>query len=44
MDRNVTECLNAALKITEIVDELTEGHQIFRAFWVRYLCSGQTGN
>ena len=44
MDRNVTECLNAAMKITEIVDELTEGRQIFRAFWVRYLCSGQTGN
>jgi hypothetical protein len=34
MDRNVEECLNAAMKITEIVNELTEGRQIFRAFWV----------
>ncbi|KAN0096685.1 Fungal specific transcription factor domain containing protein [Hyaloscypha variabilis] len=33
MDRNVKECLNAAMKITEIVNELTEGRQIFRAFW-----------
>lgn len=34
MDKNVTECLNAAMHITDIVNELTEGRQIFRAFWV----------
>jgi len=34
MDRNVKECLSAAINITEIVNELAEGRQIFRAFWV----------
>jgi hypothetical protein len=38
-DRNVKECLNAAMEISEIVNELTEGRQIFRAFWVGSLCS-----
>jgi galactonate dehydratase len=34
MERNVAACLDAAINITTIVNELTEGRQIFRAFWV----------
>jgi hypothetical protein len=40
MDKNVAECLNAAMNITKIVNELTEGRQIFRAFWVSSLLLG----
>lgn len=35
VDSNVAECLDAAMNITAIVNELTIGKQIFRAFWVR---------
>lgn len=35
MEKNVAACLDAAISITVIVNELTEGRQIFRAFWVR---------
>lgn len=34
IDKNVDHCLLAAVKITDIVNELTEARQIFRAFWV----------
>jgi len=34
MDKNVGECLDAAMHIVAIVNELTEGQQIYRAFWV----------
>jgi hypothetical protein len=34
MDKNVNECLDAAMRIAAIVEELTEGQQIYRAFWV----------
>lgn len=37
MDKNVGECLNAAMHIAAIVNDLTEGQQIYRAFWVYYL-------
>jgi len=37
VDRNVRDCFSAAMKIAEIVNELTEGRQIFRAFWVGHL-------
>ncbi|TVY36562.1 D-galactonate dehydratase [Lachnellula occidentalis] len=33
MDKNVGECLNAAMHIAAIVNDLTEGQQIYRAFW-----------
>ncbi|TVY83627.1 Activator of stress genes 1-like protein [Lachnellula suecica] len=33
MDNNVAECLKAAICITTIVNQLTEGQQIYRAFW-----------
>jgi hypothetical protein len=35
MEKNVAACLDAAIHVTLIVNELTEGKQIFRAFWVR---------
>jgi hypothetical protein len=34
MEKNVLECLNAAMQIAAIVNELHEEQQIFRAFWV----------
>ena len=34
MEKNVAACLEAAINVTLIVNELTEGQQIFRAFWV----------
>ena len=37
MEKNVSACLDAAMNVTLIVNELTEGKQIFRAFWV---CAG----
>jgi galactonate dehydratase len=39
MDKNVMECLEAAVHIASIVNELTEGQQIYRAFWVGYFLS-----
>ena len=36
MDKNVGECLDAAMHIAAIVNELTEGQQIYRAFWVSF--------
>lgn len=32
-DQNVEECLKAALSITTLVDELLQGHQMYRAYW-----------
>jgi len=37
MDKNVDECLSAAMHIASIVNDLTEGQQIYRAFWVCYV-------
>jgi hypothetical protein len=34
MDKNVADCLNAAMSITTIVNELSEAGQLYRAFWV----------
>ena len=34
MEKNVAGCLDAAINVTLIVNELAEGRQIFRAFWV----------
>jgi hypothetical protein len=34
-DQNVTECLKAALSIVELVNELVQGHQLYRAYWVK---------
>jgi hypothetical protein len=34
MDKNVADCLNAAMNITTIVNELSEAGQLYRAFWV----------
>ncbi|KAF2195778.1 hypothetical protein K469DRAFT_744257 [Zopfia rhizophila CBS 207.26] len=31
--QNIAECLEAAMGIVHIVDELVQGHQIFRAYW-----------
>lgn len=39
IDKNVIECLNAAIHIASIVNELTEGQQIYRAFWVPFSSS-----
>ncbi|KAH7416810.1 hypothetical protein BKA64DRAFT_691375 [Cadophora sp. MPI-SDFR-AT-0126] len=33
MDKNVTECLSAAMNVALIVDELHESKQVFRGFW-----------
>ncbi|KAK0118637.1 hypothetical protein ONS96_011726 [Cadophora gregata f. sp. sojae] len=33
MDKNVSECLNAAMNVALIVDELHESKQVFRGFW-----------
>ncbi|KUJ18384.1 uncharacterized protein LY89DRAFT_47192 [Mollisia scopiformis] len=33
MDRKVSACLDAAMNIVTIVNDLAEGKQIFRAFW-----------
>ncbi|KAL3425254.1 fungal specific transcription factor domain-containing protein [Phlyctema vagabunda] len=32
-DKNVAECLNAAMNVATIVNELAEGQQMFKAFW-----------
>lgn len=34
MDKNVADCLDAAVHITAIVNELSEAGQLYRAFWV----------
>lgn len=34
MDKNVADCLDAAMNITTIVNELCEAGQLYRAFWV----------
>jgi hypothetical protein len=34
MEKNVAACLDAAINITVIVNELAEGRQMYRAFWV----------
>jgi len=34
-DQNVAECLKAALSIIELVNELVQGHQLYRAYWVK---------
>lgn len=34
MDKNVGDCLDAAMAIAAIVNELTEGQQLYCAFWV----------
>jgi hypothetical protein len=34
VDKNVADCLDAAMNITSIVNELTEERQMYRAFWV----------
>jgi hypothetical protein len=39
IEENVAECLKAALSIIGLYDELFQGKQIFRAFWVRYPAS-----
>lgn len=33
-DKNVSECLSAAMNVALIVDELHESKQVFRGFWV----------
>jgi len=33
-DQNVGECLRAALSIAGLVDELVQGHQIYKAYWL----------
>lgn len=33
MDKNVADCLDAAMNITTIVNELCEAGQLYRAFW-----------
>jgi hypothetical protein len=35
MDQNVEECLKAAASIVELVNELVQGHQLYRAYWVK---------
>jgi hypothetical protein len=39
MEKNVAACLDAAINVTLIVNELNEGQQIFRAFWVSFSCA-----
>lgn len=39
IEEGVQECLNAALKIVGIVDEMIQAEQLFRAFWVSYQAS-----
>lgn len=34
VDRSVSDCLDAAMNIASIVNELAEGRQMFRVFWV----------
>lgn len=36
MDKSVADCLEAAMNIIGIVNELAEGKQIFRAYWVSF--------
>ena len=38
MDKSVSDCLDAAMSIAGIVDELMQGNQLYRAFWVS--CEG----
>lgn len=41
-EKNVAECLKAAMNIVRVVDELVQAGQMFRAFWVRpFVCPSQ---
>lgn len=37
IDKNVADCLKAAISITTIVNELSDAEELYRAFWVCYL-------
>lgn len=39
---SVRDCLNAAMKIVGIVDEIIQAEQLYQAFWVSYLFTGST--
>ncbi|KAI1637950.1 hypothetical protein F4809DRAFT_649585 [Biscogniauxia mediterranea] len=38
-EQNVKQCLNAAMQITKLIQELEEGNQLHRAFWFTYYFS-----
>ena len=38
-DESLGECLDAAMKTVDTINEITEKRQLFRAFWVRLLDS-----
>jgi hypothetical protein len=42
MDKNVADCLDAAMNITIIVNELSEAGQLYQAFWVSRLSNFMT--
>jgi galactonate dehydratase len=42
INENIDECMKAARNIVQIVHDMCEGHQMFQAFWVRYLLTVQT--
>lgn len=35
MDESVQQCLTAAMKTVNTIDDITRGRQMYRAFWVR---------
>lgn len=37
-EESLGECLDAAMKMVDTINEITEGRQLFRAFWVRLSC------